>query len=156
MATVATRKILQLVVARPKVIAAGGIDESSVLAIPAFDSPRRVLPEDQSLKLLLLVSSASPPPIVDLPYPHRLCHLQNGSQGAVAAAKNTKGLRLPFDCRFPFVVSCIPPRSLRLAYQWIPYHLDFINTIDLENYGWILEFTPTFFETGIPLGLNIS
>ena len=84
--------------------------------------------------------------------------LHNGTQGAVTVAKKTKGLVYSLVAAFLFKVVGIYAPAITFDWHigWTLYRLGFTSIIDLENYGWILEFTPAFFGAGMLSGLNAS
>ena len=84
--------------------------------------------------------------------------LHSGTQGAVTAAKKTKGLIYSLVGAFIFKVVGIYAPGVTFDWHigWTLYHLGFTGIIALENYGWILEFTPAFFGAGMLSGLNAS
>jgi uncharacterized oligopeptide transporter (OPT) family protein len=84
--------------------------------------------------------------------------LHNGTHGAVTAAKKTKGLAYSLISAFLFKVVGIYAPGITFDWHigWTLYRLGFTSIIALENYGWILEFTPAFFGAGMLSGLNAS
>ena len=84
--------------------------------------------------------------------------LHSGTQGAVTAAKKTKGLVYSLVAAFVFKVVGIYAPAITFDWHigWTLYRLGFTSIIGLENYGWILEFTPAFFGAGMLSGLNAS
>ena len=84
--------------------------------------------------------------------------LHNGTHGAVTAAKKTKGLIYSLIGAFLFktVGTYAPGITLDWHIGWTLYRLGFTSIIELENYGWVLEFTPAFFGAGMLSGLNAS
>lgn len=84
--------------------------------------------------------------------------LHNGTHGAVTAAKKTKGLICSLVGAFLFKVVGIYAPGITFDWHigWTLYRLGFTSIIALENYGWILEFTPAFFGAGMLSGLNAS
>jgi uncharacterized oligopeptide transporter (OPT) family protein len=84
--------------------------------------------------------------------------LHHGTHGAVAAAKKTKGLAYSLCSAFIFKVvgSYAPGITWDWHIGWTLYRLGFTSIIALENYGWLLEFTPAFFGAGMLSGLNAS
>jgi hypothetical protein len=84
--------------------------------------------------------------------------LHNGTHGAVTAAKKTKGLIYSLVSAFLFKVVGIYAPGVTSDWHigWTLYRLGFTSIIELENYGWILEFTPAFFGAGMLSGLNAS
>lgn len=84
--------------------------------------------------------------------------LHNGTHGAVTAAKKTKGLTYSLISAFLFKVVGIYAPGVTFDWHigWTLYRLGFTSIIELENYGWILEFTPAFFGAGMLSGLNAS
>ena len=84
--------------------------------------------------------------------------LHHGTHGAITAAKKTKGLVYSLTCAFLFKVVGIYAPAITFDWHigWTLYRLGFTSIIALENYGWILEFTPAFFGAGMLSGLNAS
>ena len=84
--------------------------------------------------------------------------LHHGTQGAITAAKKTKGLAYSLVGAFLFKVVGIYAPGITFDWHigWTLYRLGFTSIIGLENYGWILEFTPAFFGAGMLSGLNAS
>ena len=84
--------------------------------------------------------------------------LHHGTQGAITAAKKTKGLIYSLVGAFLFKVVGIYAPGITFDWHvgWTLYRLGFTSIIGLENYGWILEFTPAFFGAGMLSGLNAS
>lgn len=84
--------------------------------------------------------------------------LHNSAHGAVTAAKKTKGLVYSLISAFLFKVIGIYAPGVTFDWHigWTLYRLGFTSIIELENYGWILEFTPAFFGAGMLSGLNAS
>ena len=84
--------------------------------------------------------------------------LHNGTHGAITAAKKTKGLVYSLVGAFLFKVVGIYAPAITFDWHigWTLYRLGFTSIIELENYGWILEFTPAFFGAGMLSGLNAS
>ncbi|KAF9652330.1 OPT superfamily oligopeptide transporter [Thelephora ganbajun] len=82
----------------------------------------------------------------------------SGTHGAVTAAKKTKGLIYSLAGAFIFKVVGIYAPGITFDWHigWTLYRLGFTSIIALENYGWILEFTPAFFGAGMLSGLNAS
>jgi uncharacterized oligopeptide transporter (OPT) family protein len=163
----------------PKSTAAGGLGILFVSAIPAMyaldlfsDSPRR-----DAGKLIALTVTAGffgvffvitlrryyiikqkltfPTPAATA---FTIRALHNGTQGAVTAAKKTKGLVYSLVGAFLFKVVGIYAPGITFDWHigWTLYRLGFTSIIALENYGWVLEFTPAFFGAGMLSGLNAS
>ena len=84
--------------------------------------------------------------------------LHSGTHGAITAAKKTKGLVYSLVGAFLFKVVGIYAPAITFDWHigWTLYRLGFTSIIALENYGWILEFTPAFFGAGMLSGLNAS
>ena len=84
--------------------------------------------------------------------------LHSGTNGAVNAAKKTKGLAYSLVASFLFKIVGIYAPGVTFSWHigWTVYRLGFTSIIGLENYGWILEFTPAFFGAGMLTGLNAS
>lgn len=84
--------------------------------------------------------------------------LHSGTHGAVIAAKKTKGLISTMVGAFLFKILGIYAPGITFDWHigWTLYRLGFTSIIALENYGWILEFTPAFFGAGMLSGLNAS
>jgi len=84
--------------------------------------------------------------------------LHSGTHGAVTAAKKTKALIYSLISAFLFKIIGIYAPGITFDWHigWTLYRLGFTSIIDLENYGWILEFTPAFFGAGMLTGLNAS
>jgi hypothetical protein len=84
--------------------------------------------------------------------------LHHGTLGAVTAAKKTKGLVYSLVSAFIFKVVGIYAPGITFDWHigWTLFCLGFTNIIALENYGWILQFTPAFFGAGMLSGLNAS
>ena len=84
--------------------------------------------------------------------------LHHGTQGVVTAAKKTRGLIYSLVGAFLFKVVGIYAPGITFDWHigWTLYRLGFASIIGLENYGWILEFTPAFFGAGMLSGLNAS
>lgn len=84
--------------------------------------------------------------------------LHHGTHGAVTAAKKTKGLAYSLSGAFLFKVVGIYAPGVTWDWHigWTLYRLGFTSIIALENYGWLLEFTPAFFGAGMLSGLNAS
>jgi uncharacterized oligopeptide transporter (OPT) family protein len=84
--------------------------------------------------------------------------LHHGSNGAIAAVKKTKGLAYSLITAFLFKAVGIYAPGVTFDWHigWTLYRLGFTSIIALENYGWLLEFTPAFFGAGMLCGLNAS
>lgn len=84
--------------------------------------------------------------------------LHNSRTGAVTAKKKSLGLLYSFLVVFVFKVMTgyAPGVIYDWHIGWTLYRLGFTSIISLENYGWILEFTPAFFGAGMLSGLNAS
>lgn len=84
--------------------------------------------------------------------------LHNGTHGVVTAAKKTKGLGYSLCGAFFFKVIGLYAPGITFDWHigWTLYRLGFTSIIALENYGWLLEFTPAFFGAGMLSGLNAS
>ncbi|KAG5651754.1 hypothetical protein H0H81_007566 [Sphagnurus paluster] len=84
--------------------------------------------------------------------------LHSGKTGAAAAKKKALALFYSFSATFVFKVltGYIPGIIYDWHIGWTLYRLGFTSIISLENYGWIIEFTPAFFGAGMLSGLNAS
>ncbi|PPQ84126.1 hypothetical protein CVT25_003339 [Psilocybe cyanescens] len=84
--------------------------------------------------------------------------LHRGKSGAAAARKKSLALLYSFCAVFVFkVVSGYAPGILYDWHiGWTLYRLGFTSMINLENYGWWIQFTPAFFGAGMLSGLNAS
>ncbi|KAF9447743.1 oligopeptide transporter [Macrolepiota fuliginosa MF-IS2] len=84
--------------------------------------------------------------------------LHNGRTGAIVAKKKSMALLLTFAVVFVFKVMTgyAPGVMFDWHIGWTLYRLGFTSIISLENYGWIIEFTPAFFGAGMLSGLNAS
>ena len=84
--------------------------------------------------------------------------LHSRAHGAITAAKKTKGLAYSLTGAFLFklVGTYAPGITWDWHIGWTLYRLGFTSIIALENYGWLLEFTPGFFGAGMLCGLNAS
>jgi hypothetical protein len=94
-----------------------------------------------------------------LPYPYRHCvhhpvftlrtrwrsHCQTESKGTMVACFCWKVLN-----------GYIPGIFLDWHIGWTLYQLGWPGAIGIENYGWIIEFTPAFFGAGMLSGINAS
>ncbi|KAF8155992.1 oligopeptide transporter [Crassisporium funariophilum] len=84
--------------------------------------------------------------------------LHRGRTGAVAAKK--KALALLYSFAATFVYKVMTGYAPGILYDWhigwTLYRLGFTSMINLENYGWYIEFTPAFFGAGMLSGLNAS
>lgn len=160
-------------------IAAGGLGILFVSAIPAMyaldlfsDSPRR-----DAGKLIVLALTAGffgvffviplrryfiikqkltfPTPAATA---FTIRALHSGTHGAITAAKKTRGLAYSLSGAFLFKLlgSYAPGITWDWHIGWTLYRLGFTSIIALENYGWLLEFTPAFFGAGMLSGLNAS
>ncbi|KAF9526157.1 OPT oligopeptide transporter [Crepidotus variabilis] len=84
--------------------------------------------------------------------------LHNGRTGAITAKKKSLGLLYTFVSTFVFKVATgyAPGVLYDWHIGWTLYRLGFSGMIHMENYGWILEFTPAFLGAGMLSGLNAS
>jgi uncharacterized oligopeptide transporter (OPT) family protein len=84
--------------------------------------------------------------------------LHSGVEGAIAAKKKTRALLYAFATVFCFKVATgyAPGVLYDWHIGWTLYRLGFTSIIAMENYGWIIEFTPAFFGAGMLSGLNAS
>lgn len=84
--------------------------------------------------------------------------LHSGTHGAVTAAKKTKGLAYSLAGAFLFKIvgTYAPGITWDWHIGWTLYRLGFTSIIALENYGWLIEFTPAFFGAGMLSGMNAS
>jgi len=84
--------------------------------------------------------------------------LHNAKTGAIAARKKSLALLFSFIACFCFKVvnGYVPGVLLDWHIGWTLSRIGFTSIIALENYGWILEFTPAFFGAGMLSGLNAS
>ncbi|KAF5310734.1 hypothetical protein D9619_007896 [Psilocybe cf. subviscida] len=84
--------------------------------------------------------------------------LHRGKAGAIAARKKSIALLWSFGTVFIFKVltGYAPGIIYDWHVGWTLYRLGFTSMINVENYGWILEFTPAFFGAGMLSGLNAS
>ena len=84
--------------------------------------------------------------------------LHAGRAGAEAAKKKAWCLLITLIACFCYKVlnGYIPGIFLDWHIGWTLYRLGWTEAIKLENWGWILEFTPAFFGAGMLAGLNAS
>ncbi|OSD05158.1 oligopeptide transporter [Trametes coccinea BRFM310] len=84
--------------------------------------------------------------------------LHNSRTGAIVARKKSLALLYSFVAVFCFkVVSGYAPGVIfDWHIGWTLYRLGFSGIIQMENYGWWIEFTPAFFGAGMLSGLNAS
>ena len=84
--------------------------------------------------------------------------LHAGRAGAQAAKKKAWCLLITLVICFCYKVlnGYIPGIFLDWHIGWTLYRLGWTEAIKLENWGWILEFTPAFFGAGMLSGLNAS
>lgn len=84
--------------------------------------------------------------------------LHNGTHGAAAAVKKTKSLSYSLASAFLFKIVGMYAPGITWDWHigWTLYRLGFTSIIALENYGWLIEFTPAFFGAGMLSGLNAS
>ncbi|KAF8962563.1 oligopeptide transporter [Flammula alnicola] len=84
--------------------------------------------------------------------------LHRGRAGAIAARKKSLTLLYTFIAVFIFKVMTgyAPGIIYDWHIGWTLYRLGFTSMIRLENYGWLIEFTPAFFGAGMLSGLNAS
>lgn len=84
--------------------------------------------------------------------------LHSGPAGEIIAKAKAKCLAITLGACFAFKVlnGYIPGIFLDWHIGWTLYRIGWTEAIKLENYGWILEFTPAFFGAGMLSGLNAS
>lgn len=84
--------------------------------------------------------------------------LHNAKTGAIAARKKSLALLISLVACFCFKVvnGYAPGILLDWHIGWTLFRLGFTSIIAVENYGWLLEFTPAFFGAGMLSGLNAS
>jgi OPT family oligopeptide transporter len=84
--------------------------------------------------------------------------LHNSVTGAAAAKKKSKALLYTFCVIFCFKVATgyAPGIIYDWHIGWTLFRLGFTSIIALENWGWWLEFTPSFFGAGMLSGMNAS
>ncbi|KIM46755.1 hypothetical protein M413DRAFT_261954 [Hebeloma cylindrosporum] len=84
--------------------------------------------------------------------------LHKGRSGAIAARKKSLALLYSFIAVFIFKVMTGYAPGILYDWHigWTLYRLGFTSMIKLENYGWIIEFTPAFYGAGMLSGLNAS
>jgi OPT family oligopeptide transporter len=84
--------------------------------------------------------------------------LHSGRAGAVAAAKKAKCLLYSLLGVFGFKVATGYAPGLIYDWHvgWVLYRMGGTSAIELENFGWILEFTPAFIGAGMLSGVNAS
>ncbi|CAE6510756.1 unnamed protein product [Rhizoctonia solani] len=84
--------------------------------------------------------------------------LHAGRTGAEAARKKSIGLASSFGIAFCFKVAAgyLPGVIWDWHIGWTFYRLGWTNMIELDNFGWWLEFTPAFFGAGMLSGMNAS
>jgi OPT family oligopeptide transporter len=84
--------------------------------------------------------------------------LHSGPQGEIIAKKKSKALAASLFACFSYKVlsGYIPGIFLDWHIGWTLYQLGWSEAIKLENFGWVIEFTPAFFGAGILSGLNAS
>ena len=84
--------------------------------------------------------------------------LHAGRAGAEAAKKKAWCLLITLIICFCYKVlnGYIPGIFLDWHVGWTLYRLGWTGAIVLENWGWIIEFTPAFFGAGMLAGLNAS
>ncbi|KAF5330038.1 hypothetical protein D9611_010470 [Ephemerocybe angulata] len=84
--------------------------------------------------------------------------LHRGRHGAVVAHKKAMALVYSFAATFCFKIMTgyAPGIIYDWHIGWTLYRLGFTGAIALENYNWVLEFTPAFFGAGMLSGLNAS
>ncbi|KAH6917934.1 OPT oligopeptide transporter protein-domain-containing protein [Coprinopsis sp. MPI-PUGE-AT-0042] len=84
--------------------------------------------------------------------------LHKGKTGAVVAYKKAMGLVYSFAATFVFKIMTgyAPGIIYDWHIGWTLYRLGFTGAIQIENFGWILEFTPAFFGVGMLSGINAS
>ncbi|QRV76781.1 OPT oligopeptide transporter protein [Ceratobasidium sp. AG-Ba] len=84
--------------------------------------------------------------------------LHAGRTGAEVARKKSIGLASSFAGAFCFKVASgyLPGVIWDWHIGWTFYRLGWTSMIQLDNYGWWLEFTPAFFGAGMLSGMNAS
>ncbi|CCA76487.1 related to permeases-unknown function [Serendipita indica DSM 11827] len=84
--------------------------------------------------------------------------LHSGPHGELVAKKKSKALAgsLFFCFAYKILNGYLPGIFLDWHIGWTLYQLGWSEAIKLENFGWIIEFTPAFFGAGILSGLNAS
>lgn len=84
--------------------------------------------------------------------------LHKGKSGAAIARKKSLGLVYSFAVTFVYkvVTGYAPGLIYDWHIGWTLSRLGFTGAIQIENYGWILEFTPAFFGAGMLSGINAS
>ncbi|KAL5640760.1 hypothetical protein ACGC1H_001300 [Rhizoctonia solani] len=84
--------------------------------------------------------------------------LHAGRSGAEAARKKSIGLASSFGVAFCYKVAAgyLPGVIWDWHIGWTFYRLGWTNMIELDNFGWWLEFTPAFFGAGMLSGMNAS
>ncbi|TFK26572.1 OPT oligopeptide transporter [Coprinopsis marcescibilis] len=84
--------------------------------------------------------------------------LHKGKSGAAIAKKKSLALLYTFIAIFCYKVATgyAPGIIYDWHIGWTLYRLGATGAIHLENYGWIIEFTPAFFGAGMLSGLNAS
>ncbi|EAU89388.1 hypothetical protein CC1G_11084 [Coprinopsis cinerea okayama7 len=84
--------------------------------------------------------------------------LHKGKSGAVVAKKKSLALLYTFLGVFAYKVATgyAPGIIYDWHIGWTLYQLGWKGAISIENYGWIIEFTPAFFGAGMLSGLNAS
>ncbi|KAJ3530211.1 hypothetical protein NMY22_g8666 [Coprinellus aureogranulatus] len=84
--------------------------------------------------------------------------LHRGRAGAIAARKKALALSYSFLATFCYKVATgyAPGIIYDWHIGWTLYRIGFTGAIALENYGWVIEFTPAFFGAGMLSGLNAS
>lgn len=84
--------------------------------------------------------------------------LHFGKKGEEVAKKKSMSLLISFAITFVFKVMTgyAPGVIYDWHIGWTLSRIGFTSIIALENYGWIVEFTPAFFGAGMLSGLNAS
>lgn len=84
--------------------------------------------------------------------------LHKGKSGAIIAKKKALALLYTFLIIFAYKVATgyAPGIIYDWHIGWTLYQLGWKGAIGIENYGWIIEFTPAFFGAGMLSGLNAS
>ncbi|KAG8821599.1 hypothetical protein FRC17_009780 [Serendipita sp. 399] len=84
--------------------------------------------------------------------------LHSGPHGEVIAKLKAKALAISLAVCFCWKTlnGYIPGIFLDWHIGWTLYRLGWTEAIKLENFGWIIEFTPAFFGAGMLSGLNAS
>ncbi|KXN85831.1 putative metal-nicotianamine transporter YSL7 [Leucoagaricus sp. SymC.cos] len=146
--------------------AAGGLGILYVSAVPAMYRMNLLsdLPEKDIGKLIALTVCAGffgvffVIPLRKYYIAYTIRSLHNSRTGAMVAKKKSLALLYTFIITFIFKVMTgyAPGIIYDWHIGWTLYRLGFTSIISLENYGWLIEFTPAFFGAGMLSGLNAS